>query len=127
MSLPVYRALLRLYPASYRVEYEAELLRTFAESTRGRGGFAATLAAIGDVVPNALAAHWQQTARTWSAGDFTGDGKIDAFDLNALAANWQATDWMSLRGSVEHGRSTFDAGSGHGVGARQPRARVAVQ
>ena len=23
-------------------------------------------------------------------GDFTGDGKVDAFDLNVLAANWQA-------------------------------------
>src|SRR4029434_1455988 len=58
MSLSVYRALLRLYPASYRVEYDGELLRTFAEATRGQGSFAAALAAIGDVVPNALAAHW---------------------------------------------------------------------
>ncbi|MHB1222823.1 MAG: ABC transporter permease, partial [Gemmatimonadaceae bacterium] len=44
-------------PASYRADYGAELLRTFAESTRGQGRVAATLAAVGDVVPNALLAH----------------------------------------------------------------------
>ena len=53
----LYRALLRLYPKSFRVEYGAELLRTFEESTRGRGRLATTLAAIGDVVPNAMLAH----------------------------------------------------------------------
>ena len=53
----LYRLLLRLYPASFRAEYGPELLRTFEESTRGRGAFAAGLAAIADVLPNALAAH----------------------------------------------------------------------
>ncbi|HEX6630249.1 MAG TPA: ABC transporter permease, partial [Gemmatimonadaceae bacterium] len=57
MSHQLYRALLRLYPASFRAEYGAELLRTFAESTRGRGRVAAALAAVSDVVPNALLAH----------------------------------------------------------------------
>jgi hypothetical protein len=32
----------------------------------------------------------------WSAGDFTGDGKVDAFDLNLLAANWQFGAGASL-------------------------------
>src|SRR5687768_11179559 len=57
MSLSVYRALLRLYPASIRAEYGAELLRTFEESTRGQGRVSTILAAIGDVVPNAMLAH----------------------------------------------------------------------
>ena len=57
MSHQLYRALLRLYPASFRAEYGAELLRTFAESTHGQGRVAAALAAVGDVVPNALLVH----------------------------------------------------------------------
>ena len=52
-----YRLLLRLYPASFRTEYGAELLRTFEESTGDRGAFTAGLAAIADVMPNAFAAH----------------------------------------------------------------------
>jgi hypothetical protein len=46
---------------------------------------------------NLLAAHWQSTGMLWSSGDFTGDGKVDAFDLNILAANWQ----FGVGGSVE--------------------------
>jgi predicted permease len=57
MSLRLYRALLRLYPRAFRAEYGAELVRTFADATRGQGRAAATLAAVGDVVPNALLAH----------------------------------------------------------------------
>ena len=53
----VYRALLRLYPASYRADYATELERTFAESTGSRGNVGAVLAAVADVVPNALAVH----------------------------------------------------------------------
>ncbi|HEU4643850.1 MAG TPA: ABC transporter permease [Gemmatimonadaceae bacterium] len=57
-----YRALLHLYPAGFRAEYEAELRATFAERMRGASGPLAplrvTLAAIADVVPNAVAAHW---------------------------------------------------------------------
>jgi predicted permease len=52
-----YRLLLRLYPASFRAEYEAELLRTFEEMSRDRGAVAAALAALFDVVPNAFVAH----------------------------------------------------------------------
>jgi predicted permease len=53
----LYRALLRFYPASFRAEYGAELLRTFEESQRGRSSVSSALAAITDVVPNALLAH----------------------------------------------------------------------
>jgi autotransporter-associated beta strand protein len=38
---------------------------------------------------NRLAAHWQASNRVWSSGDFNNDGIVDAFDLNILAANWQ--------------------------------------
>ncbi|HEX6315875.1 MAG TPA: ABC transporter permease [Gemmatimonadaceae bacterium] len=52
-----YRALLRLYPRSFRVEYAAELERAYAIRQRGRGRFARTLSALADVVPNAASAH----------------------------------------------------------------------
>jgi putative ABC transport system permease protein len=56
-----YRALLRLYPAGFRAEYRHELCAVFAERMAGHSGPLAplliALAAIGDVVPNALAAH----------------------------------------------------------------------
>ena len=52
-----YRRLLHLYPTSYRMEYESELLRAFEDSTRGEGSFAKTVAAVRDVIPNALAVH----------------------------------------------------------------------
>lgn len=57
-----YRALLRLYPAGFRAEYGHELRATFAERMREVSGPLAplriSLAAIADVVPNALALHW---------------------------------------------------------------------
>ncbi len=58
----LYRALLRLYPTGFRVEYQDELCAVFAERTRGRSGPLATVRTLGtavaDVVPNALAVHW---------------------------------------------------------------------
>jgi putative ABC transport system permease protein len=57
-----YRALLRLYPASFRDEYGDELCGAFAERARELSGpFASVmilLAALADVIPNAIAAHW---------------------------------------------------------------------
>ena len=57
-----YQALLRLYPAPFRAEYCDELCYAFTERTRGISGPLASvlifLAALADVVPNALAAHW---------------------------------------------------------------------
>src|SRR6478672_563358 len=106
MSLSVYKALLRLYPASYRLEYEAELLRTFAESTRGRGSVAATLAAIRDVVPNALAAHWailrqdlHYAVRTMSRsrGFVTTVVLVTALGVGANTATFSVADLVLLR------------------------------
>ena len=56
-----YRSLLWLYPATFRAEYRAELCLAFAERAREFSGPLAPLqrvaAALGDVVPNALAVH----------------------------------------------------------------------
>jgi putative ABC transport system permease protein len=57
-----YRALMWLYPASFRLEYGDELVRTFAARRTGASGPMSWLAtiwlAIADVLPNALATHW---------------------------------------------------------------------
>ena len=57
-----YRALLFLYPASFRNEYGDELCDAFTMRRGGNRGVFGTIAtiaaAITDVVPNAIAAHW---------------------------------------------------------------------
>ncbi len=53
-----YRALLRLYPAAFRAEYGEELCEVFAERSRETSPAGAITAAVADVVPNALAAHF---------------------------------------------------------------------
>jgi putative ABC transport system permease protein len=53
----LYRALLHLYPASFRTEYGDELASTFAARHRHSRALTRTLAAFADVAPNALAAH----------------------------------------------------------------------
>lgn len=55
----LYRTLLRLYPASFHREYRDELVGAFTERTTHLGTISRCLAAITDVVPNALAAHWE--------------------------------------------------------------------
>ena len=106
MSLPLYRALLRLYPASFRHEYSAELLRTFEEETRGQGRVATTLAAIGDIVPNALLAHatilrqdLRYTARTMnrSRGFVATVVLVTALGLGANTATFSVADFVLLR------------------------------
>lgn len=52
-----YRFLLRLYPASFRSEYGAELMVTYRHMVRDRGRVGAALTALADVLPNALLAH----------------------------------------------------------------------
>ncbi len=58
----LYRTLLHLYPSSFRAEYREELCLVFAERTGGLSGPLAwvriLLAALADVIPNAIAAHW---------------------------------------------------------------------
>ena len=62
MTMRFYRALLLLYPTSFRSEYRDELCDAFAMRRAGSTGvFGATatiIAAIADVIPNAIAAHW---------------------------------------------------------------------
>ncbi|MFP5284405.1 MAG: ABC transporter permease [Thermoanaerobaculia bacterium] len=57
-----YRALLRLYPSFFRLEYRDELCYAFAERAGELSGPFASLkillAALADVVPNAIAVHW---------------------------------------------------------------------
>lgn len=57
-----YSALLFLYPASFRAEYREELCYAFSERARElRGPLAwvrVLLAALADVIPNAIAVHW---------------------------------------------------------------------
>jgi predicted permease len=106
VSLSVYRALLRLYPASFRAEYGDELLRTFAESTRGQGGVAASFAAIRDVVPNALMAHWailkQDLFYAWrtmshSRGFVATVVLVTALGVGANTATFSVADFVLLR------------------------------
>ena len=52
-----YRALLRLYPSSFRSEYGQALCAAFEERMGGRSGLAMFFAALVDVVPNAMAVH----------------------------------------------------------------------
>jgi len=62
-----YRALLRLYPSGFRAEYGDELCRVHAERVRALDGPLAFPAratiALADVVPNALAAHFEILAQ----------------------------------------------------------------
>ncbi|HXE99208.1 MAG TPA: ABC transporter permease, partial [Solirubrobacterales bacterium] len=57
-----YRALLLLYPASFRAEYREDLCLAFAERAGEHSGPFARLmvflSALADVIPNAIAAHW---------------------------------------------------------------------
>ncbi len=36
-----------------------------------------------------LALNWRQDGADWPTGDFTGEGDVDAKDLNHLAINWR--------------------------------------
>jgi len=61
MTMWLYRALLHLYPRSFRAEYGEEMAAIFARSRRetpasGRAGL--WLSAIGEILANATAVHW---------------------------------------------------------------------
>jgi len=66
VHLRLYRALLHLYPASYRREYGYELVAIFAARTESYSGLFGALVsmmlAFGDIVPNAIAAHFETDA-----------------------------------------------------------------
>jgi predicted permease len=63
-----YRALLRLYPASFRDEYGDDLCRSFNENTKGRTWGARIVAAVADVAPNAAMMRWEHLRRHASDG-----------------------------------------------------------
>jgi hypothetical protein len=44
--------------------------------------------------------HWQSAATSWSQGDFNGDGRVDALDLNQLGKNWLQTAAASSEAAV---------------------------
>jgi predicted permease len=101
-----YRMLLRLYPASFRAEYEAELTRTYQDSLRDRGGIGAAVAALSDVLPNAVAAHWEilrqdlrYTARTLSAsrGFAIAAILVTALGVGANTASFSVADFVLFR------------------------------
>ena len=54
-----YRLLLRLYPSSFRAGYGEELEAVFADESKRVGRLRATLGAIADVIPNAIAVHFE--------------------------------------------------------------------
>ncbi len=101
-----YRALLRLYPISFRLEYASELTRAYEESVRDRGRVGATLAAITDVVPNAIAAHWailvqdlHYTGRALrnSRGFALATVLVTALGVGANAATFSVADFVLVR------------------------------
>lgn len=101
-----YRALLRLYPRSFREEYAAELTRTYADAVRDRGRLGAAIGAFTDVVPNALAAHWtilvqdlHYAARSLkgSRGFAAATILVTALGVGANTATFSVADFVLLR------------------------------
>lgn len=101
-----YRALLKLYPASFRADYAPELTRTFEEQTRDRGSVMGALAAVADVIPNAIGAHWEilrqdlaYTARTLvnARGFAVAAILVTALGVGANTATFSVADYVLLR------------------------------
>ncbi|HEV7768877.1 MAG TPA: ABC transporter permease [Thermoanaerobaculia bacterium] len=101
-----YRLLLRLYPSSFSVEYEDELAAVFAERTKNMSRWWFAFAALADVVPNAIAAHWEllvqdlrYAARSLSrARGFTATAIIVvALGVGANTAAFSLADFVLVR------------------------------
>ena len=104
-----YRALLWLYPTSFRVEYGDEMFAVFAERCRRVSPFGAAgllVAAVIDVVPNALAAQWEvlrqdlhYTVRTLSRSrGFTLTAVlVAALGIGANTAAFSLADYVLVR------------------------------
>ena len=101
-----YRALLHLYPASFRAEYGDELTRTYIERSMHSGRVARTIAAITDVVPNAVGAHrailaqdLQYSARSLNGarGFALATILVTALGVGANTATFSVADYVLLR------------------------------
>ena len=108
--MSLYRALLFLYPSSFRAEYGREMCAIFAEKRRRATGPIAVLAlwfsAIGDVVRNALAAHRDILAQdiryTWrvlgrSPGFTATVVLVSAIGIGATTAAFTIADHVLIR------------------------------
>lgn len=105
----LYRALLRLYPASFRAEYGDEMAEVFARAcagTTGPGRVACFLSAVPHEVVNALALHWsiliqdlRYTARTLNrARGFALTAiLVIALGVGATTAAFSVADFVLLR------------------------------
>ena len=101
-----YRALLRLYPASFRADYGAELISTFEQQTRDRGRAGAMLAAIADVIPNAFGVHREILAQDLryatrtiarAPGFAVAAILVTALGVGANAATFSVAEFVLLR------------------------------
>jgi putative ABC transport system permease protein len=101
-----YRALLRLHPTSFREDYQAELLRTHEDQVRDHGRFGAIVATVADVVPNAIAAHWEVLGQdiryamrslSGSRGFAVATILVTALGVGANAATFSIADFVLVR------------------------------
>jgi predicted permease len=105
----LYRVLLYLYPAAFRIEYADEMTDVFSSATSGAGPLGSAgqlLGAIADVVPSALAVHWallrqdlRYTARTLnrSRGFALTILLVTAIGVGANTAAFSVADFVLLR------------------------------
>ena len=105
-----YKALLHLYPASFRGEYGDEMCQIFAQRWRDTSGLAATAAlwaeTVREVLVNAMAVHWdifrqdlRYTARTLAGtpGFAMTAIAVVALGVGANTAAFTVTDFVLIR------------------------------